>query len=64
MLPLFSVSLALGPLEIGAITISGLGFLIMFGLASTKGDYQGLIKSTLAQDQANREKVQKNKIKY
>ncbi len=50
----FAVALNLGPLEIGAISISVIGFAIMFGLSSAKGDYQGLIKSTLDQDEAKR----------
>tara|TARA_Y100001968_G_scaffold261219_1_gene249027 strand:+ start:218 stop:403 length:186 start_codon:yes stop_codon:yes gene_type:complete len=54
----FAISLGLNPLEIGAILISGFGFLVMFGIASAKGDFQGLIKTTLDNDKANREKKQ------
>ena len=44
---LFSTALNLGPLEISTIIISSLGFLIMFGIASAKGDYQGIIDDAL-----------------
>ncbi len=37
-----------------ATIISGIGFIIMFGLASAKGDYQGLAKTTLDNDQSRR----------
>ena len=50
----FAVELGLGNVEIGLIVVSVLGFLIMFGISSAKGDYQGLIKSTLAKDEAQR----------
>ncbi len=39
-----------------ATLISGISFIIMFGIASTKGDYQGLIKTTLENDAAQRKK--------
>tara|TARA_B100000700_G_C14589234_1_gene643776 strand:+ start:245 stop:421 length:177 start_codon:yes stop_codon:yes gene_type:complete len=51
----FAVSLGLSPIEIAAIVISGVGFIIMFGIASAKGDFQGLIKTTLENDATNRE---------
>ena len=30
--------------------VAGLGFVVMFGLASAGGDYQGLINTTLEND--------------
>ncbi len=53
---LFSVSLGLGPIEIGVIIFFGLGFLIMFGYSSAVGGYQDLIKTTLENDQDKRKK--------
>ena len=47
-------ALVLSPLEISVAFISGLGFIVMFGLASAKGDFQGLIKTTLDNDEAKR----------
>ena len=51
----FAVSLGLNPLEIAAIVVSSLGFIIMFGIASAKGDFQGLITATLKNDALNRQ---------
>ena len=51
----FAISLGLNPIEIAAIVISGLGFIIMFGIASAKGDFQGLVKTTLQNDASNRQ---------
>ena len=53
---LFSVALALSPVEIGLILFAGLGFLGMFGYSSAKGGYQDLIKTTLDNDKATRQK--------
>ena len=36
--------------------IAGLSFIVMFGLASAGGDYQGLINTTLENDALAREK--------
>tara|TARA_Y100001968_G_scaffold298309_1_gene308097 strand:- start:253 stop:423 length:171 start_codon:yes stop_codon:yes gene_type:complete len=36
--------------------IAGLGFVVMFALASAGGDYQGLINTTLQNDALSREK--------
>ena len=55
----FAVALDLSPIEIITISISVIAFLIMFGLSSVKGDYQGLISSTLAQDEKQRQKRSK-----
>jgi len=44
-----------------AVTIiASLGFIVMFGLSSAGGDYQGLINTTLENDAIAREK-NKNK---
>ena len=51
---LFGIELGLNSLEISAAVFSGLAFVIMFGIASAKGDYQGLIKTTLDNDAINR----------
>ncbi|ABX09114.1 Hypothetical protein P9211_11831 [Prochlorococcus marinus str. MIT 9211] len=53
---IFSVALGLGPVEIGVIAIAGLGFIVMFGLSSAKGNFQDLIKTTLDNDEARRNK--------
>tara|TARA_Y100001968_G_scaffold189403_1_gene173599 strand:- start:399 stop:581 length:183 start_codon:yes stop_codon:yes gene_type:complete len=50
----FAIALRLNPIEITAAVFSGIAFLVMFGVASAKGDFQGLIKSTLENDEANR----------
>ena len=54
--PLFAIPLNMG---IGAwvvTIIAGLSFIVMFGLASAGGDYQGLINTTLENDALAREK--------
>ena len=51
---LFAADLGLGPVGIFVTLISGLGFIAMFGIASAKGDYQGLIKTTLKNDEDKR----------
>ncbi len=53
---IFSVALGLGPIEIGVIAFAGLGFIVMFGLSSAKGNYQDLIKKTLDNDESRRKK--------
>ena len=52
----FGVALNMGTGAWIATIVSGLGFVVMFGLASAKGDFQGLIDTTLKNDQVNREK--------
>tara|TARA_B100000700_G_C14321234_1_gene523788 strand:+ start:148 stop:324 length:177 start_codon:yes stop_codon:yes gene_type:complete len=54
----FASDLNLSPLATGAIVISSISFLIMFGIASAKGGFQDLVKTTLENDQAQREKRQ------
>ena len=61
---MFSLIFAI-PLNLGTSTwivtiVSGLGFVVMFGLASAGGDFQGLINTTLENDAIAREK-RKNK---
>tara|TARA_B100000700_G_C15047548_1_gene858667 strand:+ start:2585 stop:2767 length:183 start_codon:yes stop_codon:yes gene_type:complete len=56
MLHNFAIALDLSPLSLTVIVISGLGFIIMFGISSAKGDFQGLAKTTLENDKAKRDK--------
>tara|TARA_Y100001968_G_scaffold333927_1_gene401238 strand:+ start:22155 stop:22355 length:201 start_codon:yes stop_codon:yes gene_type:complete len=56
MAQIFATDLNLSPLSISAIIISGLGFIIMFGIASAKGGYQDLINTTLENDARQRRK--------
>ncbi len=54
--PLFAIPLNMG---IGAwivTIIASLSFVLMFGIASAGGDYQGLINTTLENDVLTREK--------
>ncbi|WP_320677156.1 hypothetical protein [Prochlorococcus sp. MIT 1300] len=55
----FSVALALSPLEVTVIVISGMSFLVMFGIASAKGGFQDLVKTTLANDESRRNRDKK-----
>ena len=54
--PLFAIPLNMGTGTWIVTIISGLGFVVMFGLASASGDYQGLINTTLENDALSREK--------
>ena len=58
--PLFALPLNMGKGTWIVTIISGLAFILMFGLASAGGDYQGLINTTLENDALAREK-RKNK---
>ena len=58
--PLFAIPLYMGVGTWVVTIIAGLSFIVMFGLASAGGDYQGLINSTLENDAISREK-KKNK---
>ena len=58
--PLFAIPLNMSTGTWVITIIAGLGFLIMFGLSSAGGDYQGLISTTLENDSLAREK-RKNK---
>lgn len=52
----FAIALGLGNLQIAVILISGVSFLLMFGIASAKGDFQGLVKTTLENDEYQRKR--------
>ena len=54
--PLFAIPLNMAP-GTWVVTINaGLGFILMFGIASAGGDYQGLINTTLENDALARQK--------
>ena len=57
---LFAVPLNMGKGTWVVTIIAGLGFVVMFGIASAFGDFQGLIKTTLENDSIAREN-KKNK---
>tara|TARA_B100001250_G_C19426968_1_gene625796 strand:- start:9 stop:200 length:192 start_codon:yes stop_codon:yes gene_type:complete len=59
--PFFAIPLNMGTGTWVVTIIAGLGFVVMFGLASAGGDYQGLINTTLENDALTREKNKKNK---
>ena len=59
--PLFAIPLNMGTGTWVITIIAGLGFVIMFGIASAGGDYQGLINTTLENDAVAREKKNKKK---
>ncbi len=61
MIPFFAVDLNLTPLSIAAILISGVSFLVMFGIASAKGGFQELVETTLKNDAAQRNKPNNRK---
>ena len=53
--PLFAVPLNMGTGTWIVTIIAGLGFVVMFGIASAFGDFQGLINTTLENDSISRE---------
>ena len=57
--PLFAIPLNMGTGTWIVTIIAGLGFVVMFGLSSAGGDYQGLINTTLENDAAARERRKK-----
>ncbi len=59
--PLFAIPLNMATSTWVVTIIAGLGFVVMFGLASAGGDYQGLIKTTLENDAFAREKRKEKK---
>ena len=59
--PLFAIPLNMGTGTWVVTIIAGLSFVVMFGLASAGGDYQGLIKTTLENDALAREKSKHKK---
>ena len=58
--PLFAIPLNMGTGTWIVTVIAALGFVVMFGIASAFGDFQGLINTTLENDSISREK-RKNK---
>lgn len=54
--PLFAIPLNMSTGTWFVTIVSGLGFVVMFGLASAGGDFQGLIDTTLENDAISREK--------
>ena len=59
--PLFAIPLNMGTSTWIVTIIAGLGFVVMFGLASAGGDYQDLINTTLKNDALAREKMKGKK---
>ena len=58
--PLFAVPLNLGTGSWIVTIIAGLGFVVMFGIDSAFGDFQGLVNTTLEND-SNARESRKNK---
>ena len=59
---IFAIPLNLGIGTWSVISFASLGFVIMFGISSAKGDFQGLVSSTLENDaksRANRQNAKK-----
>ncbi len=54
--PIFAIPLNMDTGTWAVSIIAGVGFVVMFGLASAGGDYQGLINTTLENDAIAREK--------
>ena len=61
--PLFAIPLNMGTGTWIVTIVAGLGFVVMFGLASAGGDYQGLINTTLENVALARKKTRKVKNK-
>ena len=57
--PLFAVPLNMGIGTWIVTIVAGLGFVVMFGIASAFGDFQGLINTTLENDLNTRESRKK-----
>ena len=57
---LFAIELNLSPITISAIVISSVGFLVMFLIASAKGEYQDLVQTTLKNDSDLRNQTKKD----
>tara|TARA_B100000700_G_C14395550_1_gene556773 strand:+ start:198 stop:389 length:192 start_codon:yes stop_codon:yes gene_type:complete len=53
----FAVALDLSPIQLAIIIFAGVSFVLAFLISSAKGDYQGLIDSTLESDRVNRNKT-------
>ena len=58
---LFAIPLNLGIATWSVIVVTSLGFLIMFGISSTLGDYQGLVNTTLENDAKSRSRGQSDR---
>ena len=54
--PFFAIPLNMGTGTWVVTIIASISFIVMFGLASAGGDYQGLINTTLKNDALSREK--------
>ena len=54
--PLFAVPLNMGTGTWIVTIVAGLSFVVMFGIASAFGDFQGLINTTLENDSNARER--------
>ena len=61
LFPLFAVPLNMGTSTWVVTIIAALGFVVMFGLSSAFGDYQGLINTTLENDAIARKKIKDKK---
>ena len=61
MISTLGVAIQMSPLGWGATVLSTVGFIVMFGIASAKGDLQGLAKTTLSNDAAMRNKDKSKK---
>jgi len=61
LFPLFAVPLNMGTSTWIVTIIAALGFVVMFGLSSAFGDYQGLINTTLENDAIARKKIKDKK---
>ena len=59
---IFALPLNLGFATWGVIGFASVGFLIMFGISSTMGDFQGLVNTTLENDAKSRAKRQKSRL--
>ena len=59
--PLFAVPLNMGKVTWVVTIVAGLSFIVMFGIASAFGDFQGLINTTLENDSNARESRKKKK---
>ena len=57
--PIFAVPLNMGTGTWVVTIIAGLGFVVMFGISSAFGDFQGLVNTTLENDSIAREKKKK-----
>ncbi len=62
--PLFAIPLNMGTGTWIITIIAGLGFVVMFGISSAAGDFQGLINTTLENDSISRERGRNKKKKW